>query len=105
MANYNSYIYDVFGNRISDDFRELVDDILDRFGFDELLDGEEHDLYEMLVEDIDSSYFIYDTYQWAMMEHYQNPQDANFDEAYDLFAQDMMTLIGIIADDMASEEE
>lgn len=103
MAKYNTYLYDVFGNRINDDFRDLVNDILDRIDFDEYLDNRD-DFYELLIEDIDQSYFIYGEYQWAMMMQYQSPQDANFNEAFDLFVGDMLTLIDSIINDMASEE-
>lgn len=103
MTKYNTYLYDVFGNRINDDFRDLVNDILDRIDFDEYLDNRD-DFYELLIEDIDQSYFIYGEYQWAMMMQYQSPQDANFNEAFDLFVGDMLTLIDSIINDMASEE-
>ena len=103
MANYNRYLYDVFGNRINDDFRDLVNDILDRIDFDEYLDNRDN-FYELLLQDINDSYFIYGEYQWAMMMQYQNPQDANFNEAFDLFVGDMMVLIENIIDDMTEEE-
>lgn len=103
MAKYIRNMYDVFGNRINDDFKELVDDILDRINFDEYLDNRDN-FYELLLQDINDSYFIYDEYQWAMMMQYQNPQDANFNEAFDLFVGDMVELIENIIDDMTEEE-
>lgn len=103
MANYNNYIYDVFTGRVSDDFYELIDDILDRFNFDDYLDREPYELYDVLIEDIDSSFFIYDAYQWAMMMYYQSPTEASFNDAFSLFVDDMGTLINSIVDDMVDD--
>jgi hypothetical protein len=94
MAQYGRNIYNVFGSIYDDDFLDLVNDVLDRLD----LGGEVEQ--EKVYEAIDSS-LIYYHQQWTMMKYYQNPQDANYEEAFESFVNDMFSVV----DDILSVEE
>lgn len=44
--------------------------------------------YEMLTDALDDE-LIYTEDQWTIMKEYQSPEDANYDEAYRLFYEDL----------------
>lgn len=94
MAQYGRNIYNVFGNIYDDDFLNLVNDVLDRLDLGGEVEQDE------LYEAIDSS-LIYYNQQWAMMKYYQNPQEANYEEAFEFFVNDMFSVV----DDILSVEE
>ena len=70
------------------DYVGIIDDILSRCDEVDLLE----DTYEAAMDAIDTA-LIYDEDQWAVMKHFQRPNEANLDEAYELLVDDVVTIL------------
>lgn len=94
-SKYKKEIFDYFRDGLWDvDFFEIVANILGRI--DDFND--EDDVRYAVDEEL-----IYYVDQWKVMQYYQNPSEANFNEAYMLLEEDIMALASKIAE--ASKEE
>ena len=70
--------------RATDDFFDLVDDIIDRIDEDDFIS----DSYEAVWEAIDNGVIYYDD-QWEILKHYCDPKNADWDYAIEEFANDI----------------
>lgn len=60
--------------------------------FERMEDYKEYDTDEALVNAIEDE-LIYSSDMWAIMEYYQDPLDANFNEAKKLFFDDLFNIL------------
>ena len=74
------------------EFYDLAKDILGRIDFDEL---NEDNIYDAVYDAMDES-LIYTEDQWKMMELYQSPSEANFDNAWSDFESDLTGVVDIL---------
>lgn len=75
---------------------------MDIWGFNEVhriaedvftrLDDEEECKEDAIFSAADDS-LIYTADQWALMQFYQTPRDANFEEAFEMFLEDLYNVI------------
>lgn len=80
-----------FDYRGADSFFDVVADLVDRVDFGDWQINAEDD-YDIIWSAIDEG-LIYTRDQWAVLEHYCTPSDANFDEAIEELATDMNEII------------
>lgn len=96
------YIWSHFrGDRASDEFLKIVEDVIDRVDFEEV---NEDTIYDIAYQEIDDS-LIYTEDQWEVMKHYQSPNEADFDSAMEEFTNDIIAIIEEIASDKEDTEE
>lgn len=74
--------------------------LIRKFGFGEVekiaemvIERMEAPTEEELQQAIDDSLIYYDD-QWEIMRHYQNPEEANFNEAMEEFYEDLAEILG-----------
>ena len=74
--------------------------LIRKFGFGEvekiaesIIERMEAPTEEELQQAIDDSLIYYDD-QWEIMKHYQNPEEANFNEAMEEFYEDLAEILG-----------
>ena len=74
--------------------------LIEKFGFGEvekiaeiIIERMEAPTEEELQQAIDDSLIYYDD-QWEIMKHYQNPEEANFNEAIEEFYEDLAEILG-----------
>lgn len=72
---------------------EVVDDVLKRVDFDE----ERDDVAEVVADAMDDE-LIYYSQQWTIMQHYQNPEEANLGNALECFFNDLVACLDVIDD-------
>lgn len=90
-------IFDKFGAYMTDAFEELVTDVCDRIG-----DFADTSDIDSCIDDA----LIYDDERWTLMRHYQNPDEANYDEAFTRFIEDIYDVCSkIVEADEEDEEE
>ena len=68
---------------------DIASEILDRAGED---DREDVDASEKVIDALNDSLIYYDD-QWEVMKAYQNPTEANFQNALDDFINDLLSVI------------
>ena len=68
---------------------DIASEILDRAGED---DREDVDTSEKVIDALNDSLIYYDD-QWEVMKAYQNPEEANFQNALDDFINDLLSVI------------
>ena len=68
---------------------DIAGEILDRAGDD---DREDTDASEKVIDALNDSLIYYDD-QWEVMKAYQNPEEANFQNALDEFLNDLLSVI------------
>lgn len=96
--DYTSIILGHFREgRFEDKFFDVVKDVIDRIDFDSV---DEDNIDDCVWEEIDNS-LIYTADQWTVMEHYQSPENANFNEAMDEFTEDIRAIV----EDIISKRE
>ena len=67
---------------------DIASEILDRAGYDR----EEADASEKIIDALNDS-LIYSDDQWEIMKAYQNPEEANFQNALEYFINDLLSVI------------
>ena len=74
--------------------------LIEKFGFREVekiaelvIERMEAPTEEELLNSINDSIIYYDD-QWEIMKHYQNPEEANFNEAMEEFYNDLVEILG-----------
>lgn len=79
-------IYGIVGGQIEYDFKmvDLVMDIINR------MDGDYSD--DSITSAIDNGIMYYSP-QWIILQHYCNPQDANWNTAIESFLDDMYSIV------------
>ena len=86
MKTNDKKIAEVFGfGKLAD----IASEILDRAGDD---DREDVDASEKVIDALNDSLIYYDD-QWEVMKAYQNPEEANFQNALDEFLNDLLSVI------------
>lgn len=60
--------------------------------FSRIDEDEFEDIEEAIINATDD-YLIYTVDQWALMEFYQTPREANFEEAFQMFLEDLFKVI------------
>ena len=80
-------IAEYFDFRGTDAFFDLVEDIIDRIDEDDFFD----DRLEAVWDAIDSGLIYYDD-QWEVLKHYCTPFDANWEDAIEEFANDVVNV-------------
>lgn len=98
-ATIRKAVYQHF-DRLEDDFCRVVEDIVDRVVSDYEGDPEDDEFYESVWSAIDDG-LIYTKDQWAVLEHYCTPSEADFQKAMEEFEGD----VSEIAKDLLSEDE
>ena len=68
---------------------DIASEILDRANED---DREDADANEKVIDALNDSLIYYDD-QWEVMKAYQNPEEANFQNALDEFLNDLLSVI------------
>lgn len=86
---YKKDIGEYFEYSMDFEFLDVVAEVLERIDFDELNDD---NICEMVLDAIGDE-VIYYNQQWTIIEHYQTPKDANFDEAMSEFDDDIYNLV------------
>lgn len=66
-------------------------------------DDDFKDINDAIYEAMDEGLIYYND-QWKVLEHYLNPQDANWDEAIELFTNDLYELVSDIVDGDDTDE-
>lgn len=94
-------IYGIVGGQIEYDFKmvDLVMDIINR------MDGDYSD--DSITSAIDNGIMYYNQ-QWIILQHYCNPQDANWNTAIEYFLNDIYSIVAEIQeleDERIAEEE
>lgn len=93
-------IYGIVGGQIEYDFKmvDLVMDIINR------MDGDYSD--DSITSAIDNGIMYY-SQQWIILQHYCNPQDANWNTAIEYFLNDIYSIVTDIQklEDKYIEEE
>lgn len=82
MTNENYTKMRVALNTNDYDYLDVVEDIIDRV--DDLND------YDQIIDALNDS-LIYYSDQWIVLQHFFNPQDANWNEAMKLLMNDLFT--------------
>lgn len=74
--------------------------LIEKFGFGEvekiaesIIERMEAPTEEELWQAMDDTLIYYDD-QWEIMKHYQNPEEANFNEAMEEFYNDLVEILG-----------
>lgn len=80
--------YEKLVRHFSGDFAGIAENVLSRIDADEI----EKDAYEAVLQAMDDE-LIYTEDQWAMIEYYCTPQNADFNGAWEDFANDLMSAI------------
>ena len=92
------YVWKHFDNYASFEFVDIVVDILDRI--DDIENCDDEDVYQAMDDSL-----LYTEDQWTMMAHYQSPQDANFEDAWESLYSDLLSIVESIKEDRADVEE
>lgn len=85
-------------SRLENDFYDLVVDIIDRIDFDDI-----DDVGDAVSEAIDSGFIYYDD-EWTMLKHYANPKDVNYDEEFELFYNDIYSIVDDLVENKTDED-
>jgi hypothetical protein len=80
--------YEKLVRHFNGDFAGIAENVLSRIDADEI----EKDPYEAVLQAMDDE-LIYTEDQWAMIEYYCTPQNADFNGAWEDFANDLMSAI------------
>lgn len=78
---------------------DLMADLLECEEIDKNSDASE------IARDCIDNNLIYDDDIWSIMQEYQNPQNANYNEAIESFENDLTTIIEHLIDNITEEEE
>lgn len=90
---YKKQIGEYFDYSCDFDFLDIVAEILERIDVDEI---NEDNIYDAIYDAMDNIIYYYQ--QWRIIEHYQTPMDANFDDAMSDFENDLYNLVRMIVD-------
>lgn len=71
---------------------DLFESILDRIDLDKIDSNDSDSIYESVYKALDDG-LIYSEDMWFMMACYQSPEDANWDDAYDTFTDDLVDIV------------
>jgi hypothetical protein len=85
---YKQQIGEYFQYSWDFDFLDLVAETIDRIDFDD----QSSTLDEKIDDAIDNA-LIYYCDQWKIIQHYQRPEEANFQEAVEEFSSDIYSLV------------
>ena len=100
---YKGKIGDHFDYSTDFEFLDVVADILER-AVDNYEGSDDDDLDNAVFEAIDEG-LIYYSDQWKVLEHYMNPQEANWDEAVEMLNGDIYTLASEIIEENKEDRE
>lgn len=89
IAEYFDYDFDL-------DFLDVAANAIDRI--DNYADDEE------IAQAIDDSLIYYNA-QWKVLQHYCTPSEANYEEAYEQYANDIFAIASKIAEQEKEDEE
>lgn len=86
------------------EFLDVVAKIIERtIDIYEDQDDDSKDINEAIYDALDTA-LIYYSDQWKVLKHYLNPQDANWDEAIELFTNDLFELASDIIEEDDTDE-
>lgn len=80
--------YEKLVRHFSGDFAGIAENVLSRIDADEI----EKDAYEAVLQAMDDE-LIYTEDRWAIMMEYQTPEEADFNLAWEAFADELMECI------------
>lgn len=80
--------YEKLSRHFCGDFVGIAENVLSRIDADEIT----NDPYEAVFQAMDDE-LIYTADRWAMIEYYCTPENADFDSAWEDFANDLMSAI------------
>lgn len=72
------------------DMQEIAESVFNRIDDEEVKN--EDDLYDAIMSELDNELFYY-YQQWAILEFYCLPKEANYDEAIEEFINDLFNVI------------